>query len=190
MCPIASRQEQLRTISYVKRRLFNVLAGVSLVLCALVVVFWIHSRSGIEDFSIRRNDSLELWVSRGQFGISLTIAMNRSDEPRWSFFHWSMDGQGWDRPANFLGFARFEDTSKQKSMFGPDVGHERGFVGPTVFLAAAAAMLPAMWVIRNVKRRKWRQSGFCAACGYDLRATPDRCPECGTIPAKTIKVET
>jgi hypothetical protein len=127
---------------------------------------------------------LELWFSRGQFGISLTIAMNRSDEPRWSFFHWFIDGQGWHRPTNFLGFARFEDTSKQLSMFGADVGHERGFVGPTGFLAAAAAMLPAMWVIRNVKRRMWRQSGCCAACGYDLRATPDRCPECGEVPKK------
>lgn len=40
--------------------------------------------------------------------------------------------------------------------------------------------LPIAYWARAAARRR-RDQRRCAACGYDLRATPDRCPECGTI---------
>jgi hypothetical protein len=43
-------------------------------------------------------------------------------------------------------------------------------VAPWAFIAA--------WRWNEDRLRS--RAGICTACGYDLRATPDRCPECGT----------
>ena len=58
-------------------------------------------------------------------------------------------------------------------------------------VALATLVVPAAQFMTALtgwlRRRKRRAGGRCLMCGYDLRATPDRCPECGTIP-ENLKV--
>jgi uncharacterized paraquat-inducible protein A len=44
-----------------------------------------------------------------------------------------------------------------------------------------------MGTMKGIQRRRlWRRfyAGQCVGCGYDLRGSPGRCPECGMVPAK------
>jgi hypothetical protein len=63
-------------------------------------------------------------------------------------------------------------------------GIERGWrmgirLWPLALLGGIATLLCVRRTIRQCRRSA---DGLCATCGYDLRATPDRCPECGTAP--------
>ncbi|HYE18296.1 MAG TPA: hypothetical protein VEA69_07615 [Tepidisphaeraceae bacterium] len=57
-------------------------------------------------------------------------------------------------------------------------------VAPHWLLAGVFAILPAGRAIAWRRRRNRRAPGHCRHCGYDLRATPERCPECGREPPR------
>ncbi len=50
-------------------------------------------------------------------------------------------------------------------------------VGGVIFALALIAILFSGF--RTTRRQNWLKTGRCGECGYDLRATPERCPECG-----------
>ena len=60
---------------------------------------------------------------------------------------------------------------------------------PQWLVAGLCGLLPAVRLARRRRRTLRRRGGLCPACGYDLRATPGRCPECGKANPEVIPVE-
>jgi hypothetical protein len=80
---------------------------------------------------------------------------------------------------NRLGFA-FEQTHLANSR---SIVDRWDLIAPWWFFVALFSFLPAARIIGFVRARLQHREGCCEACGYDLRATPDICPECGTAVA-------
>ena len=60
---------------------------------------------------------------------------------------------------------------------------------PLWFVGADLIIWPVVFLTRQMRRRRRVRLGHCLQCGYDLRASSSRCPECGTpVPNPSLEV--
>lgn len=65
----------------------------------------------------------------------------------------------------------------------PEIYRGYSVTVPWWSIVAGLLAMPALRAARWARRRRRARRNCCVACGYDLRGSPGRCPECGTIPA-------
>jgi hypothetical protein len=178
------------------RHLFPLLSGVSLLLCVAVCVLWMRSWTAFDEFyEITWNGSTGRYSERG-------VAWDRGRlliVYRWTDLPMGQNYTQLRLPAPMSRHRVKPNSSGEHELpwwhvdFG-GAGIGRGSVNgvfgrsylvgmvlwPVILLTM---ILPAVWLFRAYRNRKRRakDSGCCAICGYDLRASPSRCPECGRV---------
>jgi hypothetical protein len=53
-----------------------------------------------------------------------------------------------------------------------------------VFVSALGVVPMMLQIMVSLRRLRRLRNGQCPDCGYDLRASPSRCPECGSVPVR------
>ena len=198
---IGCRAVQFQRMKRFPQWLFNALAVISLILCVSTIILYLGSASATGKqnnlrsfgnsrtywgvYSFQRQEDLFEWYSF----INPRIKGPKATDSH-AYAIWIKQFQPWKQYQR-LGFrwgsmpAILTDTN---GVVWRD-GNSWWIAASPVNLMMALAVLPLIAYVRV--RRSFRLRGkrmrddLCTRCGYDLRATPDRCPECGTASIKS-----
>ena len=191
-----------------KRRLLNLLTILSLLLCVAAVALWIRSYWAGDELQWnreRREDARYEWherhvmswagglrfdvrgaILRGEFLLGGTpeyrpgLHWTVTPDPLYPHMKWPIEHPEFSRHA----FVWDADRSATDFPLGLGRYDYYGYilVFPHWLLAALAAAIPLLRStlrLRQPRRKRRALKHQCIVCGYDLRATPGRCPECG-----------
>jgi hypothetical protein len=188
-----------------KSAMLYLAAAVALALCGLVVLTWVRSEQHVDEFSVAgmRRYYVQSYGGRIYLGVARRWTYdgaNARDVANMNPPHTTapMVERRYDERWRFgLRMPYLIMASRQRQWFGTlelgsNVLHGSHFEteqGDVIFFPhwaalvalSAVAMVPVIGIVRSRRRRMRRAAGRCETCGYDLRSSPERCPECGTV---------
>jgi hypothetical protein len=171
--------------------LFNVATVLSLMLCVATGVLWVRSYRSIDMLTIGERRQLSSWLGglhyyamdRGTMRVDRLSSAPLPSNLRWDGAQYAAGGSR----RQFHGFivipnGRFRFSGGIATVV-PLPSYTAVRV-PTWVVMAVTLVLPIVSLIHYRGRGGVRRNtvNFCPCCGYDLRATPERCPECGAVP--------
>jgi len=182
-----------------KHRLFVIASVLSFVGCLLCTALGVRSyfvANLIQWNQIERHgdewdrDSYFIRSGHGMLQFVWSADRNRTDNIRYR------QGLYYSSGSSYPGVHTLNrDTLLQKIGFGVFSVRVSGTNGvstydallvPFWFLTLVLLPLPVYRTVTHVKRNRRLRLGKCLKCGYDLRASKDTCPECGTsLPPNT-----
>jgi hypothetical protein len=176
----AETDSMISFLTTLRKRTFNNLAAISLVICVLTLALWSRSFMAVDLFQLDLPSHSVHTVESNAGVLQFTW--------RW-----------WPQASKPVPFGVFHEvlSSYPTGGWGPQFaffpGNPNGYYEAwqrlrlpfwAVFLLTG--VLPMCWLVRAVSSSELRKAGCCHVCGYDLRATPHRCPECGTPTAACL----
>jgi hypothetical protein len=177
-----------------KRRLLNLFAGLSMLLCVTLAAWWVRSFYAVDQLVyVWTSESPAIYgnLCLGAYSGTIEFSYLKQQSPSLKpMIHEQrrlkntgvlyLKSVVIPTPPNYR-LWNFESKSSTAHGYHEEARWFRLRLWPLALLMAMAAAAFSWPAIRHRKRST---AGLCTVCGYDLRMTPDRCPECGVF-AKT-----
>jgi hypothetical protein len=169
-----------------RRRLSTALAAISLVLIVPILLLWTRSYRQWDILGFLQTTSSGQMQFNALDSVKGRVIIGSVRNAPRNLPHWTQDGRLLHtRDASTITF--YETTRMQRIGFDFKRSTSRRtgagqwhLTIPWWFITLLNTTVSILALTYGVRRKKQRGPGACPACGYDLRATPDRCPECGT----------
>ena len=172
-----------------KRNLLRLLVALcSLLFLASIILWPISYFFHVSIARTGRSSLVRLSAINGQLfylyqgGPGTADLIARQDDirpPQWEAWSRRAPNYHFDSYEQWRQSLRFYAETRQLAAAGGRPITQRMLAIPFWATAWATAILPAITLQRFLRRRHRLRKGLCLRCGYDIRATPDRCPECG-----------